>query len=272
MIYFKLFALNLALLAMLPILIPQALWVRSHALRLPEAEGSRKFQVPGPPCQSTACNTPAVSQAGKDFNVLIIGDSAAAGVGAAHQNDALSGALFRCLTGFYCSDVMVTLDVEATTGFTSSDVLQRLSLLAPKRVDVALVSVGVNDVTKFISTRQFSENIRAIYHLLRNEFSCQHVIFSALPPMHAFPAIPQPLRYVLGSRARLLNFVLESHINTLPKAEVLNVEIMRPDMDVNQLNKSGLMAEDGFHPSPKGYTLWAQQVAERIKNVANTVN
>ena len=61
-----------------PVLLWQGARVRATALRLPEAAGERL-------------------QSGGALRLLIVGDSSAAGVGAAHQDEALAGCLARTL-------------------------------------------------------------------------------------------------------------------------------------------------------------------------------
>ena len=63
--------------AILSPLLIQALLLRKHALRLPEATGARQGS----------------SGEGAPLRVLIIGDSSAAGVGVSTQHDALAGQL-----------------------------------------------------------------------------------------------------------------------------------------------------------------------------------
>ncbi len=69
--------LTAAKLALAPVLIVQGRRVRRLALRLPEAAGARA----------------AVAGSGaRPLRLLIVGDSATAGVGVARQRDALAGA------------------------------------------------------------------------------------------------------------------------------------------------------------------------------------
>lgn len=61
-----------------PLLLWQGRRVRATALRLPEAAGPRTAE-------------------GSALRLLIVGDSSAAGVGAAHQDEALAGRLAQAL-------------------------------------------------------------------------------------------------------------------------------------------------------------------------------
>ncbi len=78
MIYFKVLALNLAIVLLSPVVLMQALWVRKKTTVLPEPEGERVLaSVEGSLLPLT--------------NLLVVGDSAAAGVGTLTQQGALTG-------------------------------------------------------------------------------------------------------------------------------------------------------------------------------------
>ena len=70
-------------LALSPLLLAQGVYVRRVTPRLPEAPGSRS----------------GVAGGGPSLKLLILGDSAAAGVGAASQDEALAGQLAVALAG-----------------------------------------------------------------------------------------------------------------------------------------------------------------------------
>ena len=80
MIYFKVLVLNLIIVLLLPVILLQALWVRKKTAVLPEPDGERVL-------------TSADSKLLLTNNVLVIGDSAAAGAAATTQRGALTGLL-----------------------------------------------------------------------------------------------------------------------------------------------------------------------------------
>jgi len=122
-----LYSASLVLLS--PILIVQGLWAKKKTLRLPEPEGARTGQL----------------GQGKKLSVLILGDSAGAGVGVDQQKDALSGQLSQTLSKHYD----VSWKLTATTGFTTQDCLDNLKKIPTQQenFDYILISLGVNDVT-----------------------------------------------------------------------------------------------------------------------------
>jgi lysophospholipase L1-like esterase len=114
-----------------PVLLAQGLYTRRVTPRLPEAEGERQGEV----------------GSGDILRLLIVGDSAAAGVGALTQAEALSGRLVEHLA----DDYRVSWKLWARTGLDSQGLLELLEQHAPEPFDVALLSIGVNDVTSSLT-------------------------------------------------------------------------------------------------------------------------
>ena len=215
---------------LVPCLVWQGRQVRRHTPRLPEPEGQRE-------CLTGQETT----------RILLLGDSAAAGVGASHQSEALLGQLVKRMP----AQSTIGYRLLAKTGDASSDVLTRLQTAeadAPS-FDLVVISVGVNDVTGFTSLARWRRTLCSI----RQSVEPTHLLFTQVPPMHHFPALPQPLRWLLGWRARQLNAVLNQ---TLEPDQILNVRIPFDE---------AYMASDGFHPGPSGYEIWADEVLRRIR-------
>lgn len=275
LIYFKVVLLNILIVVLFPLVVIQAMWVRKKTLRLPEASGNRKItslESGETPDSSSDDDAPI-------FKVLVLGDSAAAGVGAKKQEHALLGQLHHRISNMALSplsplahlprsdNVTVSSWLLAQTGFTSGDVLQTLKSQEVEALSVALVSVGVNDVTRFTSIIQWQRNIQALIDTLTKTFKCELIICTALPPMHLFPAIPQPLRSILGTRARILNQVMSDQLQCNENTALLVVSSMEEGGAMKEMFDSGLMAHDGFHPSEKGYALWADEAAQLIERI-----
>lgn len=219
-----------------PVLLAQALYVRKVTPRLPEPDGERA----------------GVAGAGAGIRVLIAGDSAAAGVGVTSQLEALSGRLAACLSQTH----QVSWRLLAQTGHTAGDVLSRLREAEPEPFDIALLSIGVNDVTGGTRSGRWRIHLAAIIDLLQTRFGVRHVVLTGLPPMHLFPALPQPLRWWLGVRASQLNAALADIVAADRRSSLLIVEFPFEE---------GYMAVDGFHPGSRAYGLWASHAAEMIR-------
>lgn len=219
-----------------PVLLPLGLWVRRTVPKLPEAPGER--------C-GTAGNGPLL-------RLLIAGDSSAAGVGAPHQDHALSGRLVELLE----PDFLIRWQLHATSGHKTADTLERLQELPAEDFDVAVTALGVNDAISMTSVRNWRLQQARLRQLLREKFAVRKLIVSGLPPLHAFPALPGPLRWHFGERATRLDRVLAADIAGESDATYL---------DTRFTSDISMMASDGFHPGPGVYAEWARRIAEDIR-------
>ena len=228
---------QVATIGLLPLIIAQGLHVRRITPRLPEPEGSRS----------------GLDGAGSSISLLILGDSAAAGVGVSTQNEALSGQLVSALG----SDFQVSWKLIARTGHTSKTVAATLETVSPEDFDVVITSIGVNDVTHGTMARQWINQQRQIIDLLQSKFHARYILLSSLPPMHLFPALPQPLRWYLGMRAKRFNGLLKEIAADCSRCELVTTHFPLED---------ACMAADGFHPGALAYCVWANQIAASIRS------
>jgi lysophospholipase L1-like esterase len=227
----------LATLGLGPLLIAQAVRVRRNIVRLEEPTGVR-----------SGC-----AGAGAPLRLLIAGDSAAAGVGAPTQEEALSGQLVAALR----PTCMVYWKLVAQTGHTVHDLIGQLRALAPERFDVAIVSIGVNDTTSRTGSTKWIERQATLVELLKVKFGVAHILLSSLPPMQVFPALPQPLRWYLGMRAGQLNSMLRAIAQADACCEFLPIDFpFEPEY----------VAADGFHPAAPAYSAWAAAAARAIRH------
>jgi len=227
-------------LALSPLLVAQAVMTRRRLPRLGEPEGERHGET------GAAEATP--------LRLLIAGDSSAAGVGVVTQREALAGQLAERLAEA-CA-LHVTWRLVAKSGLNTAQtlhVLQREPL--PLQADVAVVVSGVNDVVEQVPSHHAVSSRETLANWLRNAHGVQHVVFAPLPPIHHFPGLPQPLRWVAGSDARRHNQALLRWVRT--RGDVSCVDMEMP------LNR-GVMAADGFHPGVPVYRYCAAAIAQHV--------
>lgn len=228
---------------LLPVILLQGMYVKKVTPRLPEARGERSGF------------TSASQQMSEEISILIIGDSAAAGVGVDHQDQALLGHIIKNLP-----EKNLRWQLLACTGDTSAQLLQRASAFHQLDKDRdfhhVVISVGVNDVTGSTSVKRWKDNLTRLIHQLEHDFNSQKIYFSALPPMHSFPALPQPLRWFLGRRAKVLNKVLKQVANKHNHCVMVEAAFpLSPEF----------IADDGFHPGAAAYQIWGSHVAQLVK-------
>ncbi|MCO8074575.1 SGNH/GDSL hydrolase family protein [Acinetobacter lwoffii] len=231
--------LKAATIALIPALIIQGNRVKKNTLKLPEPQGKREGRT----------------GTGEKLSLLILGDSAAAGVGVEHQDDALLGAILHELK----NDFEIEWKLQAKTGDTSSKVIRALDQMEFQHYDVIVTSVGVNDVTKLMPADIWIQKQEQLYSKIQQKFSPKLIIAAGVPPMNMFPALPNPLAWLFGQYAKQMNQQLEKFVNQ-------QVNMQWIEYDIEKYRAMNLqMAADGFHPSKEVYTLWGQEVAGKIR-------
>lgn len=181
--------LKLSTLALLPVLTLQGKKVRRNTPRLLEANGPREGTV----------------GQGKPLSLLIIGDSAAAGMGVETQQDALSGAIISELQNEY----RLQWKLQAKSGETTQQIYQTVQQLEQQCYDVIVTSMGVNDVIKLTSAKSWLKQQKQLFSYLQQQFQPKLIIVSGVPPMQHFPALPNPLSWLFGQYAEQMNQVLQ---------------------------------------------------------------
>ncbi len=232
-------------LALAPLLVAQAIATRRRAPALPEAEGAREGEVGG------ANATPAL-------RLLVAGDSSAAGVGVARQDEAVVGHLVRTLHRL--TGRRVAWALRARTGLTTRGV-HDLLVAAPAfgGAHVAVIITGVNDVIGQMTTRRALRDRAALADWLLGPGGVGHVVFAPLPPVHRFPLLPEPLRSVMGSDAR-------RHDDALARWAATRRNVTHAVFALD-LDAAG-MASDGFHPGGPVYRACGEALAAHFAGLS----
>lgn len=220
----------------LPALLGQGFRVVRTMPRLPVADGLRG----------------AVGQ-GRVRRLAVIGESTAAGVGVDHNERGLAGSSAAHLAE--ATGGSAEWSVLARNGATARVVAEQLLPSLPAQLDAAIVVLGVNDLMRGRSLRAWERDTRALLRGLRERVGPEAgVVVSGLPPFGAFPFLEPPLKTVLAGRARSLNAVLA---RSAAEAEAHFVEL---DTELDE----PFFSSDRFHPSARGYGIWAGALVEPI--------
>lgn len=224
---------------LLPVALAQGLWLRGRVPRLPEAAGLREGTLAG---------------AGARFRLLVLGESTVAGVGAPVQEQALAAQLARALaTRTGCAIQWQAVGKNGMTAAATRALLVR-RLTAEARNAVVVV-LGVNDTLALRGPDRWTSDLRRLIAAVREKTGPAPIFLAAVPPMGEFPALPSPLRTVLGVRARVLDRAAARLTHQLP--DVHHVPLPR------RLERD-FFCHDGLHPSPVGYRAWADYLAAAI--------
>jgi lysophospholipase L1-like esterase len=237
-------AASAASLVLFPLLLMQGMRVRRVTPRLPEAGGPREGRIAG---------------AEPTVRLLVVGESTAAGVGAADHGEALAGQVARALAER--AERAVDWRVLGRNGATADAARRDLVLPAESlRADVAVLALGVNDTLRFHSPARWRRDLAALAEAVRERCGPVPILLSSVPPVGRFPALPQPLRGALGIRAALLDRAARRLANELADARHVPMPALERDV-------AAYFCADRFHPSPAGYAAWGAAVAEAAADV-----
>ncbi|MEN0106324.1 MAG: GDSL-type esterase/lipase family protein, partial [Pseudomonas sp.] len=142
-------------LLLAPLLLLQGVYVRRVTPRLPEPPGERA----------------GVTGTGPHLRVLVLGDSAAAGVGVSSQAEALTGQLVSHLA----RDYRVSWKLAAQSGFGVAQVTAMVDSSTTEPFDAVVVSVGVNDVTGGLSASAWCAAMGRLLDVLQWKYGARPV-------------------------------------------------------------------------------------------------
>jgi len=196
----------------------------------------------------------------KPVRILVLGDSTAAGVGAATQDDALPGNLARAIREHW--DRGSTWKAIGENGATAADIVQRyLAEATSAEYDLVFLSIGANDALTLRSRGAFRRDVKVILRRLRVVNPHALILFSSLPAFFRFEALPNPLRSLLYLHSSSLEEVARRLVRYEPGV------IMSPPPPPYT---EGFFASDLFHPSAQGYRDWVGFALEDSKLIPRT--
>ena len=250
-----------------PVYLYQGRKIKRDTVRLPEPNGERHGSV-----QLNHARNESAAQNKPELHIMIVGDSAAAGVGSETQQEALVGKLIPILQQQPTINeqfAVLNWSLQATTGHTSFDILRRLYIMpAPnKPIDVMILSVGVNDTTSSVAVDKWQQQIKDIIAIAQRKFGVRKLVFLSLPPMAQMPAIPAPLNNFVGAKASILDGILQQICMAHDNVTYMATDFPRMIAEHSNgtpIDIKVMFASDGFHPSSLMYGYWAQQLSELI--------
>ena len=185
---------------------------------------------------------------GQPIDVVVLGDSSAAGVGADEPHETVGAIIasgVSALTGR-----RVRLTNRAVVGAESSDLERQLAnaLEDVLRPDVVLIMVGANDVTHRIerstSVRQLEQTVRRIRAL------GSEVVVGTCPDLGTIQPIQQPLRSLMKRWSRDLAAAQTVAVVEAGGRTVSLGDLIGPEFDESPHE---MFSKDRFHPSAAGY-------------------
>jgi lysophospholipase L1-like esterase len=190
---------------------------------------------------------------GEPLSFIVLGDSAAAGLGVSEPDETPGALLAAGLAEL--GERAVRLTTLAQSGARTSDLARQVEAALVELPHVALIIVGGNDVTHrvrpAVSVRLLDEAVRAL-----RDAGCG-VVVGTCPDLGTIEPIPQPLRWLVRRASRQLAAaqtvaVIEAGARSVSLGPILGPEFRAAPSD--------MFAIDRFHPSAAGYAAAAAAI------------
>ena len=223
---------GLAIALVAPLLFLQGRIARWKIGVLPEAAGPKN----------------GVVGSGSDpANLLVIGESTVAGLGARTHDLALAGQFAQRLSEHLKRRIQ--WQVIGKNGVTARRVIDELlPHISAHDFDYILLGIGGNDVLTLSSPRKWREDMIELLSLLRGRFPNAIIFITNCPMVVMSTTIPEPSRSLLWQLSRLHDENIREFTRDLDRVcyypQPVGVKL------------DGFFA-DGVHPSEQGYAEWA---------------
>ena len=223
---------GILMLPFAPFLYWQGQRVRKRVGRLPDAAGETVGQF---------------GASAEIINLLAIGESTVAGVGASNHAEALGGQLAKFLN--IATGKSVRWHVLGESGITARETLRKLAPHLPEtEMDVVVIALGGNDTFKVSSPNRWRGDMTRLIYVIKNKYPNAKILLANTPRVIDFPVLPKSLKFFLWRISRL------HHENAK------NLE--RTMENVFYFDEAERVGDeffsDGVHPSAQGYAMWAE--------------
>lgn len=193
------------------------------------------------------------------LQLLMLGDSTAAGVGAS-ETAATVGA--RLAAGIAATGRTVTLSSVAVSGSRAADLADQLRELGERPAaalpDLAVILIGANDATHLSRLGTVRGKLTAAIRELRATGAA--VVVAGCPDLGAVRTFGQPLRLLAAARGRA---VAAAERRAAADAGATFVDLARETGPTFRADPR-MLSEDRFHPSDLGYARWARALLPAV--------
>lgn len=227
-----------AIMPFAPLLYLQGQITRWKVGVLPNAEGTGGVAGVGDP----------------EANLLVLGESTVAGLGARTHDLALAGQFALRLSEKL--DRPVKWTVVGKNGVTARRTIDELwPLVTDEKFDYVLLGIGGNDVMKLSSPKKWRRDMLELIALVRTRFPDAVIFISNCPMIGYSPILPQPIKGILWELSKM-------HNDNIKEFTAGMEDVYYYPQPVN-IEWKGFWA-DGIHPSEQGYADWATGMIEHF--------
>lgn len=198
------------------------------------------------------------------LRLVLLGDSAALGVGVDRLADTVGGQLAALLSdSTELGPRQVRLSSVGVAGTRSSDLATQVArALLGGRPDVAVILVGAHDAVDLRRPGEAAAYLGAAVRRLRD--AGVEVVVGTCPDLGAVRAIAPPLRQIAGWLGRR---TARAQARAVRAAGGVPVDLAATTGPVFRAD-GGTLSFDGYHPSADGYRVWAHALLPAVADAA----
>ncbi len=195
---------------------------------------------------------------GEVFDVIFLGESTMAGVGASSHEAGFAGAFSTALSESLHQKVRWS--VYARSGYTLKKTNQKLlPLITEKTCHLVVIGIGANDAFAMISPMEWEQQLKQFVFEIGKRFEKTPILFANMPPLHEFPAFTPLMRKIGHNRIMLMSKQLRRFIDKFP-----HVFFNDQQISMREFLQAGEVAgyADGIHPNEAAYQAWARHMVD----------
>jgi len=201
------------------------------------------------------------------LRLVLLGDSAALGVGVDRVGDTVGGQLARLLSEGAApeggGERQVWLSSVGVSGSRSTDLATQVArALLGERPHLAVILVGSNDAIGLRRPAEAAAYLGAAVRRLRD--ARVRVVVGTCPDLGAVRAIQPPLRQLAGWFGRR---TARAQASAVLDAGGAVVDLAAETGPVFRAD-AGTLCHDGYHPSGDGYRVWAHALLPAVASAA----
>lgn len=189
----------------------------------------------------------------KKFVYVAIGDSTVEGIGASHHSKSFPSLVFEKIKKDKKEAVFYNL---GKGGAKVRDVIEsQLPKAIELKPNLITISVGGNDLHRRTKLKHFEKDFLHLIKTLKEKTDAE-IIISNIPDVSLLPTLSIFVKYLSKFMTGRLNRVINKHAKQF---KCILIDLYEGSRE-NSRKYRDLISSDGFHPSDKGYSLWANAI------------
>ena len=219
------------------------------------------FDTPGYEVEGTA--EPAGGGTGEPLEMVMLGDSTVAGLGAESVEDSL--VLQTAQRAATAAGRPVHARGLGISGSRTVDLRDDQIPLIDPATDVVVIVIGSNDATHLTPFWTFDEQTASMLSAARRQAPDAAIVLGGIPLFGEARALDEPLRSVVDGYASVLRRVQRRVASDTAGVTFVNIAA---EASPRFVGVPDAMSRDGFHPGATGYGFWADALGPAVAAAA----